>query len=203
MSRFVHRLILAVGVVSLLTLTRSTPADDKVQKGLIGKQAPEIAAGQVNINGKAMKLSEFKGKVVLVDFWAVWCGPCIATIPTLREWQDEYGSKGLVVLGVTELEGRFGSFDKEKGRPVFEKNTPKVKEEEMLKGFAAYHRLNYQIAALSEKDSGAAYQAYGVEGIPTAVLIDRKGIVRMVKVGSSAANKKALKTEIEKLLGEE
>src|SRR4051794_9012960 len=85
-------------------------ADDK--NPLIGKPAPEIPAGDVNINGKAMKLSEFKGKVVLVDFWAVWCGPCIAGMPTLREWQDEYKDKGLVILGVTELEGKYGSFDK-------------------------------------------------------------------------------------------
>lgn len=203
MSRFIRNLLIASAALGLLVVVHGTNADEKTQKNLIGKPAPEIAAGEVNLNGKAMKLSDYKGKVVLVDFWAVWCPPCIATIPTLREWQDEYKDKGLVVLGLTELEGRFGDFDKEKGRPVAQKNAPKDKEEAMLKGFADYHRINYPISALAEKNSGAAYEAYGIEGIPTAVLVDRKGVVRMIKVGSSPANKKALKAEIEKLLGEE
>ncbi len=203
MARFARLLFVPFGVVAVLMLVGSLSADQKKQEGLVGKPAPNIAAGAVNFNTKPVQLSDLKGKVVLIDFWAVWCGPCIATIPTLREWADEYKDKGLVVLGVTELEGRFGGFDKEKGRPVSMKNAPKEKEEEMLKGFVDFHKINYPIAALSTKDGGAAFGAYGVQGIPTAVLIDRKGVVRMIKVGSGPTNKKALKAEIEKLLGEE
>jgi len=202
MVRFFQR-VLAAGLVALLAVSGPAGANDEKHKELIGKPAPDIAAGEFAFNGKPMKLSEYKGKVVLIDFWAVWCGPCIATIPTLREWADEYKDKGLVILGLTDLEGRFGSFDKEKGRPVAMKNAPVEKEKEMLQGFVDYHRINYTIAALSEKNGAAASTAYGIEGIPTAVLVDRKGNVRMIKVGSGDANKKALKAEIEKLLGEE
>src|SRR5438093_7978438 len=122
MMRF-HRRLLALGGLCIAVLFVGPLAADETVT--VGKPAPEIPAGDVNINGKAMKLSELKGKVVLIDFWAVWCGPCVASIPTLREWQDEYKDRGFVVLGVTTLEGEYGAFDKEKGRPVKMQNAPK------------------------------------------------------------------------------
>ena len=51
------------------------------------------------VNGNALTDKELEGKVVLIDFWAVWCGPCIATFPHLREWRDKYSDKGLVIIG--------------------------------------------------------------------------------------------------------
>src|SRR5213082_98709 len=81
---------------------------------LIGKPAPEIP-GDFALNGKPTKLADLKGKVVLLDFWAVWCGPCVATFPHLREWNKEYKDKGLEVLGVTSYYEQFG-FDKDAGK---------------------------------------------------------------------------------------
>jgi len=204
MFRPLRRLLLA-GLVLAVAFVGASRAEDepKTHADLVGKTAPDIAAGPLNFNGTGKKLSDYKGKVVLVDFWAVWCGPCIATMPTLREWQDEFKDKGLVVLGVTRFEARYGSFDKEKGRIVSLKDAPKEKEEQMLKDFVDHHKLNYHVAVLTKEDAKTAFDAYLVKGIPTAALIDRKGNVRMIKVGSGDANKKALKAEIEKLLGEE
>jgi thiol-disulfide isomerase/thioredoxin len=168
---------------------------------LIGKAAPDIS-GDFALNGKPVKLSDLKGKVVLLDFWAVWCGPCIATFPHLKEWNKEYKDKGLEIVGVTSYYG-YGEFDKEAGRikPFTEKATA-AQEQNMLKDFATYHKLEHRLQAMSVEDMKKLQEAYKVRGIPQAVLIDRKGNVRMVKVGSGEANAKALKEEIEKLLAE-
>jgi thiol-disulfide isomerase/thioredoxin len=54
-----------------------------------------------DLNGKTVKLSDFKGSVILVNFWATWCVPCAAEIPELVKWQNEYGDKGLQIIGIT------------------------------------------------------------------------------------------------------
>lgn len=62
-------------------------------------KAPAVALK--DLSGKTVKLSDFKGKVVLVNFWATWCVPCAAEIPGLVKWQNEYKSRGLQVMGIT------------------------------------------------------------------------------------------------------
>jgi thiol-disulfide isomerase/thioredoxin len=168
---------------------------------LIGKPAPEIT-GDFALNGKPTKLADLKGKVVLLDFWAVWCGPCIATFPHLREWNKEYKDKGLEIVGVTSYFG-YGEFDKEAGRIKKGEETPTAAQEQgMLKDFAAHHKLEHRLQAMSQDEWKALSATYKVPGIPQVVLIDRKGVVRMVKVGSSAENAKAIEAEIKKLLDE-
>ena len=65
---------------------------------MIGKPAPEIEGK--DIDGKAVRLADLKGKVVLVDFWATWCPPCVASFPTFRQLSREYKDRGFVILGV-------------------------------------------------------------------------------------------------------
>src|SRR5215467_11076753 len=64
-----------------------------------GKPAPLLA--MKDIEGRAMRLSDYKGRVVLLNFWATWCAPCRAEMPDLVKWQREYKSQGLQVIGVT------------------------------------------------------------------------------------------------------
>ncbi len=147
--------------------------------------APEIAV-DVWIEQKPVSLSSLRGRVVLLDFWATWCGPCRVTIPHLSEMSRKYGERGLVILGLTTYQGRGD------GRPM---SPPE--ELVFLKQFKKQTGASYGFAvtvAETNEDN------YGVANFPTAVLIDRRGRVRLISIG--AGGERELEAAIKKLLAE-
>lgn len=118
-------------------------------------QAPRPAPAVVlrDFNGRTVRLTDFKGKVVLLNFWATWCPPCRAEIPELIEWQREYGSKGLQIIGVTYP-------------PT---NRRKVRR------FLRVSKITYPVL-LGDKKTKALFDAG--ETLPFSVVIDREGKVR-------------------------
>jgi len=162
---------------------------------LIGQPAVALDA-EAWVNGDPLTDADLKGKVVLLDFWAVWCGPCIATFPHLREWQDKYGEKGLVIIGAT----RYYSFgwDSDAKRPMQVENLAPEEEQTAMKAFADHHQLKHRLAVMPRASDFAS--KYGVTGIPQAVLIDQQGIIRLIRVGSGETNAHDIEALIQQLL---
>ncbi len=123
---------------------------------LEGNPAPEITAAQWLNSSKAESLEDFRGKVVLVDFWGTWCGPCIRMLPEIRRLHDEYAERGLVVVGVHSTK------DAEKAAEYVESN-----------------RLDWPIAVDEDKQTE---KAFCVRNWPTCYLIDRQGKMRVAAI---------------------
>ncbi|MCC9608693.1 redoxin family protein [Blastopirellula sp. JC732] len=164
---------------------------------LIGKPAMPLSA-QAWVNGAPLTDDELKGKVVLLDFFAIWCGPCIMSFPHLRELNEEFGDKGLVIIGVTGYYNYGWNEEKMAPEPVRGDMVSAEEEQAMLHKFAEKYELKHVFAVDPE---GTMSKYYAVSGIPHMVLIDQEGKIAMVKVGFGEANSKALTAEIKKLLG--
>ncbi len=120
------------------------------------KAAPEFALK--DSGGQLVKLSDYKGKVVLLNFWATWCGPCKIEIPWFKEFETTYKNKGFAVLGV--------AMDDEGW--------------EIVKPYIESQKINYR-TLLGTEQVGTMYG--GVESLPTSFVIDREGRIAAVHVG--------------------
>ena len=106
-----------------------------------------------DLNGRTVRLTDFKGKVVLLNFWATWCPPCRAEIPELVKWQSEYGSQGLQIIGVT--------YPPTNVRQV--------------RSFVRRLRVNYPVL-LGSRETRAWFDPG--ETLPISIVVDRDGTVR-------------------------
>ena len=171
--------VIAGIIVALLLRT-----DDRLNpqaRSLIGNPAPDFR-GDFAINGAPIKLSDLRGKVVLLDFWATWCGPCIEALPHLIELNGKYKSAGLAILGIT----------------VYNNDQPVDLQQTRFTKFAQQHGMDYLIMTLDNQSAGQTLGAYGVKAFPQVVLIDRGGVVRHVIVGGGSASE--IDRDVEQLL---
>ena len=155
---------------------------------LLGEPAPELIDVAHYFPAEKLTLAELRGKVVLLDFWATSCAPCIDAFPTMLEWKQDYASQGFAILGVTRFYGTAEGFTVDNATEV-----------DFVKRFAKAHLLTYDIAIAKDETN---HRTYGAPVIPTAVLIDRKGIVRYIETGTSPYRLDELREMIEKLLAE-
>lgn len=180
--------IATVGCLGLALLTLNATPDLHMDFGSADAQgkAPATSACPANakpanlnftlkdVEGKDVKLASLKGKVVLLDFWATWCGPCKIEIPWFIEFQNTYGKSGLQVVGV--------SVDDTQAK---------------LKPYVAQMKMNYLV--LQGLDHDDIQDAYGpLVGIPVTILISRDGKVCAKHTGLSS--KDGFEREIKSLL---
>ncbi len=140
-----------------------------------GEQAAADAAPDFTLqdmNGNSVRLSNFKGKVVIIDFWATWCPPCRALIPGLERLHKTYGAKGLVVLGISVDEGGW----------------------DLVKEFQTGYGVTYPIL----KGTDDVLVKYMVRAVPMLVITDRAGNVRKRLIG--ATSEEELENEVKTLL---
>ncbi|HEX8499893.1 MAG TPA: redoxin family protein [Pyrinomonadaceae bacterium] len=148
---------------------------------------PDIRAAAW-IDQAPVKLADLRGKVVLIDFWATWCGPCRETIPKLNALHKKYNGRGLVVLGMTDFEGN-----------VEGRDATRAEETAYLRRFKQQKGIAYGFAVSEEKETA---RAYGVTSIPTAVLIDRRGRVRFITISAAEDEAELLTKMVARLLDE-
>lgn len=180
---------------SINSLLRRTESK-RLHRDLIGRPMVPLDV-TAWVNGSPISNEDLKGKVVLLDFWAVWCGPCRATFPHLTEWHEKYADKGLVIVGLTQYYG-YGWDDKEQKHVRLDDLSEEDEQSAVVK-FAEHHGLKHRLAYMPKGSSVS--RAYGVYGIPQAVLIDRAGNVRLIRVGSGEKNAHEIQAAIEEELG--
>jgi len=130
----------------------------KANANLSGKDAADFKFR--SLDGKEFSLQALRGKVVLLDFWATWCGPCRKDMPALERIYSEFGDRGLVMLGMNVGEDR-----------------------EAVSKFLAANKLSYPIVLAGQMEM---LESYSVTAFPTVVLIDREGKIALYHVGSGS-----------------
>jgi peroxiredoxin len=163
------RLLLAIGIaVFALQVHAAKPS------ALVGKAAFDFTLK--GMDGRNVRLSEFRGQVVLVNFWARWAGPSRQEMPALDQINTTYQRAGLVVLGI--------SIDDDLGR---------------ARQFAESMHVSYPMLFDSGEATGTPY---AIEKLPMTLLIDRGGVVRYANVGFKRGDEKAYLDQIRELLRE-
>jgi cytochrome c biogenesis protein CcmG/thiol:disulfide interchange protein DsbE len=164
-AKFPSRLVLALGLlpacwIAACSSPSSRPSETRVAKEHKDrKPAPDFALKDAD--GKTVRLSDYKGKVVLLNFWATWCGPCKIEIPWFMDFQRKHKDRGLQVIGVAMDDDGWDA----------------------VKPFVNQYAINYRVVLGNDQTS----QAYGgVEALPTTFMIDRDGRIADVHVGLAA-----------------
>ena len=159
MKRFFVMLAVALAASSASALEKGTPAPQFELQGLEG----------------AVKLAKLQGKVVYVDFWASWCGPCRQSFPWMNEMQAKYGARGLQIVGVN-----------------VDANSADARQ--FLVSTPAHFTIAFD-------PQGATPRSYGIKGMPSSVLIGPDGKVLMEHSGFREADRAELEAKIQSALG--
>jgi cytochrome c biogenesis protein CcmG, thiol:disulfide interchange protein DsbE len=161
-----------LGVVGLLAALYIADRHRNVHRGAVGDR-PRVADLELSdVNGRKLDLAGYRGQVLLLDFWATWCGPCREEIPHFVQFQDKYREQGFRIVGI-----------------AMDDTTDPVRS------FYEKYKMNYPVAMGSAR---VAERFGGILGLPVSILIGRDGRVRQRHVGQVDAA--VLELEIQRLL---
>lgn len=139
-------------------------------------QAPPSCALKTLRGDKPLNLAQYKGKVVYLDFWASWCGPCAQSMGFLDSLQSQFGTQGFEVVGVNVDENRQDAED-----------------------FLSTHPVKFTLAADAD---GQCPGRFGVQAMPSSYLIDRHGVIRHVQLGFHIGEEEEIRAKVQALLAE-
>jgi peroxiredoxin len=160
----------------LAVVLEGVPNDDEVmRKQYVGVSAPDFGSLDTVQGSVTPSLPALKGRVVVLEFWASWCGVCHVLAPTLNGWHDRYQAQGLTVLGVTN------------------------DSVEVASRTASQTGMGYPLASDGDGDMLRAYRAFA---LPTLFVIDKQGKVRDVLIGYSTPRLREIEALVQKLIAE-
>ncbi len=170
--------LLAVVLAGILVIQGCTPSSQSITSdeqeataGVnVGESAPSFTL--VDLEGNPVTLSDFRGKVVFLNFWATWCPPCRAEMPEIEAVYQEYKDKGVVVIGVDILE-----------------------PEDVVRQYVQQGGYSWTFVL---DTSGEVAVNYEVSAIPTSFFIDREGIIQAVNIG--AMTKRAIENKLDETI---
>ena len=171
---------------------------------LVGKMVPELPGTWIT-RAEAESLAGLRGKVIVLDFWAIWCWPCVASFPQMQILQDEYQNDDLVVVGVTNWYGYSWDENANKAVRTDEEATSSeldssdhLAEVIAIGSFLKLHKVQFPQLVVTR----AAEADCAVETLPTLIIVDRKGFVRKVLTGRSDAIHANVRRTVRSLLNE-
>lgn len=154
----VHRIVRLPLLIGLLALLVGCSASTgQPSQPVVGAEAPDFALP--TLSGETLRLSELQGHVVIINFWASWCQPCVNETPRLVSWYEQHSSAGLQVLGVDTLY---------------------QDSRESVETFAREQEVSYPVLLDEVGDISRQWQA---RQLPRSYVIDREGLVRFVRIG--------------------
>ena len=164
-----------LGALALCVLLAAGCSSTKAVNAAKGEKERKPAANFAlpDENGKTVKLSDYKGKVVLLDFWATWCGPCKIEIPWFIEFQRQYKDRGFTVIGISMDEGGW----------------------QTVRPFVEEFKMNYPVLIGTDE---MATTFGGVDVLPTTFIIDKQG--RIVATHMGLTSKDEFEKTIQSLL---
>ena len=169
-------LVLLSALILPAAALAEAPPQSEVRRGVIDEPAPDLELP--DLDGNLVSLRSFPGKIVVYDFWAVWCGPCVDSLPFLQELEDRYRDEGLVVVGLH-----------------VDDNVPSVEE---VQAFLDQYGAKY-VNLLSTVEADEAFRVFAM---PTTYITDRDGIVRLRHIGfNPSRTPERLEKEVRDLLG--
>jgi thiol-disulfide isomerase/thioredoxin len=147
---------------------------------LIGGKAPTFKFVRVYHADSTLTLDDFIGTVLVIDFWATWCLPCLEEYKELQRLYDEFKGRGVEILGVTSFQGSYWDRDTGTTEGSDEEPLSREREIEVTRSFIEEHHMIWPCAF---SDRSVFDPEYTVTAIPTVVILDREGIVRFFRSG--------------------